>query len=102
MIYLTCKSLSLLQEFLCTPVFILIGLYALSDEGFVEPPLKKAKATSTKPTPTALEASAPATTPAAQLSTASSLSKGKEIPSTAVAAAAPSSSARYVSFYFLQ
>ncbi|KAK1691856.1 hypothetical protein QYE76_008553 [Lolium multiflorum] len=64
------------------------------DEGFVEPPLKKAKATSTKPTPTAVEASAPATTPAAQLSTASSLSKGKEIPSTAVAAAAPSPSAR--------
>jgi hypothetical protein len=73
----------------------LIGLYAFSDEGFVEPPLKKDKATSNKP---ASEASAPETTPAAQLSTASSLSKGKEIPSIAVAAASPPPSGRPVSF----
>ncbi|KAK1628917.1 hypothetical protein QYE76_003232 [Lolium multiflorum] len=57
-------------------------LYDL-DEGFIKPPPKKAKTTSSK---TAL---APATTPAAQLSTASSLSKGKDIPSTAAIMASP-------------
>ncbi|KAK1669420.1 hypothetical protein QYE76_057579 [Lolium multiflorum] len=54
------------------------------EEGFIEPPPKKAKTSSSKPAPAASEASAPATAPAAQVSTASSLSKGKEIPSTAV------------------
>jgi hypothetical protein len=98
MIYSICKFLSLLQEFLRTLVLVLIGLYAFSDEGFVEPPLKKAKATSNKPALAASEASAPATTAAAQLSTASSLSKGKEIPSTAVTAASPPPSGRPVSF----
>ncbi|KAK1670877.1 hypothetical protein QYE76_059036 [Lolium multiflorum] len=64
------------------------------DEGLIEPPLKKAKTSSNKPAPAASEASAPATTPVAQLSTASSLSKGKEIPSTAVITASPPPSER--------
>ncbi|KAM0889317.1 hypothetical protein ACQ4PT_027766 [Festuca glaucescens] len=59
------------------------------DEGFIEPPPKKAKTSSSKPAPAASEASALATTPAAQVSTASSLSKGKEIPSTAAITASP-------------
>jgi hypothetical protein len=65
MIYLTCKFLSLLQEFPRTILFVLSGLYDFSEEGFVDPPLKKAKATSSKPAPAASEASAPATTPTA-------------------------------------
>jgi RNA polymerase subunit RPABC4/transcription elongation factor Spt4 len=77
MICLICKSLTLTHEFLGTLVFIFNGSCAISDEGFVEPPLKKAKATFTKPAPAASKASAPASTPAAQLSTASSLFKGK-------------------------
>nr|XP_051211213.1 uncharacterized protein LOC127328671 [Lolium perenne] len=63
-------------------------LYDL-DEGFIEPPPKKAKTSSSKPTPAASEASAPVTTLAAQLSIASSLSKGKEIPSTTAITASP-------------
>ncbi|KAK1665917.1 hypothetical protein QYE76_054076 [Lolium multiflorum] len=59
------------------------------DEGFIEPPPKKAKTSSSMPAPAASEASAPATSPAAQVSTASSLSKGKEIPSTAAVTASP-------------
>nr|XP_051221934.1 uncharacterized protein LOC127340201 [Lolium perenne] len=55
------------------------------DECLIEPPLKKVKSSTV---PAASEASAPAAAPTAQLSTASSLSKGKHIPS---AAAAPSS-----------
>jgi hypothetical protein len=98
MIYLSCKFLSLLQEFLRTQVLVLIGLYASSDEGFVEPPLKNAKATSNKLVPAASETAAPATTPAAQLSTASSVSKEKEISLTAVAATSPPPSGRPVSF----
>ena len=70
-------------------VLILSGLHAYSDEGFIEPPPKKAKTSSSKPAPAASEASALATTPAAQVSTASSLSKGKEIPSTAAITASP-------------
>ncbi|KAK1558113.1 hypothetical protein QYE76_018900 [Lolium multiflorum] len=50
------------------------------DEGFIEPPSKKAKMSTSKPDLAASEASTPATAPAAQISTASSLSKGKEIP----------------------
>jgi hypothetical protein len=48
-----------------------------SDEGFIEPPPKKAKMSSSKPAPPASEASVPATAPAAQVSTASSLFKLK-------------------------
>ncbi|KAK1654018.1 hypothetical protein QYE76_071823 [Lolium multiflorum] len=59
------------------------------DKGFIEPPPKKAKTSSSKPAPAGSEASAPATTPVAQLSTASSLSKGKEIPLTAAITASP-------------
>ncbi|KAK1618776.1 hypothetical protein QYE76_024293 [Lolium multiflorum] len=59
------------------------------DKAFIEPPPKKTKPSSDKPAPAASEASAPATAPAAQFSTASSLSKGKEIPLTAAAAAPP-------------
>ncbi|KAK1570147.1 hypothetical protein QYE76_027236 [Lolium multiflorum] len=64
-------------------------LYDL-DEGFIEPPPKKSK---TSPAPSDLAASealAPATVPAAQISTASSLSKWKNIPSAAAAATPPS------------
>ncbi|KAK1617375.1 hypothetical protein QYE76_022892 [Lolium multiflorum] len=60
------------------------------DEGFIEPPPKKSKTSAAPPDLAASEASAPATVPAAQISTASSLSKGKNIPSTAAAATPPS------------
>ncbi|KAK1660757.1 hypothetical protein QYE76_048916 [Lolium multiflorum] len=59
------------------------------DEGFIEPPSKKVKPSTSKPIPAASEASAPAAASEAQVSTASSLSKGKEIPSTAAATAPP-------------
>ncbi|KAK1615548.1 hypothetical protein QYE76_021065 [Lolium multiflorum] len=64
-------------------------LYDL-DKDFIEPPSKKAKTSTTKPDPPATEASTPATAPVAQISTASSLSKGKEIPSTLTATISPS------------
>ncbi|KAK1607493.1 hypothetical protein QYE76_031166 [Lolium multiflorum] len=64
-------------------------LYDL-DEGFIEPPPKKAKMSTSKPDPPASETSTPATAPAAQISTASSLSKGKEIPSIFAATISPS------------
>jgi uncharacterized protein YdcH (DUF465 family) len=79
----------LLQDFFLHLVLISPILHAHNDEGFIEPPPKKAKSSSSKPAPAASEASAPATAPAAQVSTASSLSKGKEIPSTAVIIASP-------------
>ncbi|KAK1631425.1 hypothetical protein QYE76_005740 [Lolium multiflorum] len=60
------------------------------DEGLMEPPPKKAKSGAVLPNPAASEASAPAAAPAAQISTTSSLSKGKDTPST-VAAATPTS-----------
>ncbi|KAK1616539.1 hypothetical protein QYE76_022056 [Lolium multiflorum] len=60
------------------------------DEGFVEPPSKKAKSGAAPPDVAASEASAPKTVPAAQVSTASSLSKGKDVPSTAAAVTPPS------------
>nr|XP_051196849.1 uncharacterized protein LOC127310197 [Lolium perenne] len=60
------------------------------DEGFIKPPSKKAKSSAALPNLAASEASAPAAVPAAQISTASSLSKGKGIPSTAAAATPPS------------
>ncbi|KAK1631575.1 hypothetical protein QYE76_005890 [Lolium multiflorum] len=64
-------------------------LYDL-DEDFIEPPPKKSKTSAALPDPAASEASAPATVPTAQISTASSLSKGKNIPLTAAAATPPS------------
>ncbi|KAK1683298.1 hypothetical protein QYE76_044146 [Lolium multiflorum] len=50
------------------------------DEGFIEPPSKKAKSGAAPPVVTASKASAPKAAPAAQASTASSLSKGKDAP----------------------
>nr|XP_051201738.1 uncharacterized protein LOC127315277 [Lolium perenne] len=50
------------------------------DEGFIEPPSKKARSDVVPPAVAASEASAPKATPTAQASTASSLSKGKDIP----------------------
>jgi hypothetical protein len=61
-----------------------------SDEGLIEPPPKKAKSDAALPDVAASEASAPTATPAAQISTASSLSKWKDIPSTVAAATPPS------------
>ncbi|KAK1628548.1 hypothetical protein QYE76_002863 [Lolium multiflorum] len=63
-------------------------LYDLG-EGFMEPLSKKAKSCTILPNPAASEASTPAAAPAAQISIASSLSKGKDIPSTAVVTASP-------------
>ncbi|KAK1692524.1 hypothetical protein QYE76_009221 [Lolium multiflorum] len=63
-------------------------LYDL-DEGFIEPPPKKTKTSTVLPNPAASEASAPAAVPTTQMSTASSLSKGKDTPSTAAAATPP-------------
>ncbi|KAK1684130.1 hypothetical protein QYE76_044978 [Lolium multiflorum] len=60
------------------------------DEGFIEPPSKKAKSGAAPPDVAASEASAPKAAPAAQVSTASSLSKGKDAPSTAAATTPPS------------
>nr|XP_051205467.1 uncharacterized protein LOC127319536 [Lolium perenne] len=60
------------------------------DEGFIEPPSKKAKSGAAPPTVAASEASAPTAAPAAQVSTASSISRGKDIPSTASATTPPS------------
>ncbi|KAK1664769.1 hypothetical protein QYE76_052928 [Lolium multiflorum] len=60
------------------------------DEDFIEPPPKKSRTGAAPPDLAASEASAPATIPVAQMSTASSLSKGKNIPSADAAAAPPS------------
>ncbi|KAK1679667.1 hypothetical protein QYE76_040515 [Lolium multiflorum] len=60
------------------------------DEGFVEPPAKKAKSGAAPPDVAASEASVPKAAPTAQVSTASSLSKGKDAPSTAAATTPPS------------
>ncbi|KAK1666238.1 hypothetical protein QYE76_054397 [Lolium multiflorum] len=57
------------------------------DEGFIEPPPKKAKSDVVSPVVVASEASAPKAAPMAQASTASSLSKGKDISPTAATAA---------------
>ncbi|KAK1630967.1 hypothetical protein QYE76_005282 [Lolium multiflorum] len=57
------------------------------DEGFIEPPPKKAKSDAVSPLVVASEASAPKAAPVAQASTASSLSKGKDISPTAATAA---------------
>ncbi|KAK1643738.1 hypothetical protein QYE76_061543 [Lolium multiflorum] len=60
------------------------------DEGFIEPPSKKAKSDATSPVVAASEASAPKAAPMAQASTASSLSKGKGVSPTAATATPPS------------
>ncbi|KAK1667335.1 hypothetical protein QYE76_055494 [Lolium multiflorum] len=60
------------------------------DEGIIEPPSKKAKSGAAPPVVAASEASAPKATPTAQASTASSLSKGKDVPSAAAAVTPPS------------
>ncbi|KAK1605614.1 hypothetical protein QYE76_029287 [Lolium multiflorum] len=60
------------------------------DEGLIEPPSKKAKSGAAPPEVAASEASAPKAAPAAQVSTVSSLSKGKDVPSAAAAATPPS------------
>ncbi|KAK1670810.1 hypothetical protein QYE76_058969 [Lolium multiflorum] len=60
------------------------------DEGFFEPPSKNAKTGAAPPDVVASEASAPKAAPAAQVSIASSLSKGKDVPSTAAAVTPPS------------
>ncbi|KAK1649428.1 hypothetical protein QYE76_067233 [Lolium multiflorum] len=57
------------------------------DEGFVEPPSKKAKSDAVSPVAVASEASAPKAAPMAQASIASSLSKVKDISPTAATAA---------------
>ncbi|KAK1632462.1 hypothetical protein QYE76_006777 [Lolium multiflorum] len=60
------------------------------DEGFIEPPSKKAKSDAAPPVVVASEASAPKAAPVAQASTTSSLSKGKDVPPTAAAVTPPS------------
>ncbi|KAK1651696.1 hypothetical protein QYE76_069501 [Lolium multiflorum] len=60
------------------------------DEGLIEPPSKKAKSGAAPPDVAASEASAPKAAPTAQVSTASSLSKGKDVPSAAAATTPPS------------
>nr|XP_051230677.1 uncharacterized protein LOC127348824 [Lolium perenne] len=60
------------------------------DEGFIEPPSKKAKSDAASPVVVASEASAPKAAPMAQASTASSLSKGKDVSPTAATATPPS------------
>ncbi|KAK1696299.1 hypothetical protein QYE76_012996 [Lolium multiflorum] len=69
------------------------------DEDFIESPPKKSKTGAAPSDLAAYEASAPATIPVAQMSTASSLSKGKNIPSTDAAAAVISSLESFASHY---
>jgi hypothetical protein len=93
MISSTCKFLLPFPEFVFCPchshsLVDFANFLFRSDEDFIEPPSKKAKSGAVLPNPAASEASAPAAAPTAQMSTASSLSKGKDVPS---AAAAPSS-----------
>jgi hypothetical protein len=77
------------------PFLTSANLFFRRDECLIEPPLKKVKSSTV---PAASEASAPAAAPTAQLSTASSLSKGKDIP---LAAATPSSG-KPVSLFLFQ
>ncbi|KAK1683342.1 hypothetical protein QYE76_044190 [Lolium multiflorum] len=55
------------------------------DEGFVEPPPKRARSDAASPATVASEASVPKAAPTVQASTASSLSKGKDAPAAATA-----------------
>ncbi|KAK1630564.1 hypothetical protein QYE76_004879 [Lolium multiflorum] len=55
------------------------------DEALAEPPPKKARSDAVPPAAAASEASAPKAAPAAQASTASSLSKGKDVPAATTA-----------------
>nr|XP_051211212.1 uncharacterized protein LOC127328670 [Lolium perenne] len=64
---------------------ILLREEVLHDEGFTEPLSKKAKSDAAPPAAAAFEASAPKAAPAAQASTASSLSKGKDVPAATTA-----------------
>ncbi|KAK1680686.1 hypothetical protein QYE76_041534 [Lolium multiflorum] len=76
------------EETKASPVKRSIGGFADEDdlldfeEGFDEPPSKKAKSDAAPPAVAASEASAPKAAPAAQASTASSLSKGKDVSAT--------------------
>jgi hypothetical protein len=96
---LTCKFLLLLPKLLCTLLLVLNDSYACSDEGFIEPPSKKAKTSPSRPTPAASEASALPTAAATQPSTASSLSKGKEVPSAATISPSPHEEPVSISFF---
>ena len=73
-----------------------------SDEGFVEPPAKKAKLGATPPDVAASEASVPKAAPAAQISTASSLSRGKDAPSSAAIRTPPSVSSSLLQHELLE
>jgi hypothetical protein len=99
MIFLICKSSLLFLKLNSDDDHVYSILISSAShpcsEGFIEPPPKKAKTSTSRPDPAASEASTPVMNPAAQISTASSLSKGKEIPSTA---AATTSSEKTVSF----
>ncbi|KAK1652416.1 hypothetical protein QYE76_070221 [Lolium multiflorum] len=81
-------SLEAVEEAKASPAKRSIGGFADEDdlldwdEGFIEPPSKKAKSDTAPPAAAASEASAPQAAPAAQASTASSLSKGKDVPAT--------------------
>jgi hypothetical protein len=103
-IFSTCKFLPLFPKLLCILLLILNDLYAYSNKGFIEPASKKAKASPRRPTPAASEASVLPAAMAAQPSTTSSRSNGKEIPSAAAAAVSPPSIEKPVSvstFVFL-
>jgi hypothetical protein len=82
--FLICKFFLLLLKLICIP-FCHSELFTCSEEGFTEPPLKKAKASACKATPAASETPAP---PKVAPPT-SSLSKGKEVPSAVVASPSP-------------
>ncbi|KAK1650574.1 hypothetical protein QYE76_068379 [Lolium multiflorum] len=87
----TAKVTSAVEEARTSPAKRSIGGFADEDdlldwdEGFVEPPPKRAKLDTAPPAAAASEASAPQAAPAAQASTASSLSKGKDVPATTMA-----------------
>jgi hypothetical protein len=82
--FLICKFFLLLSKLICIP-FCHSELFTCRKEHFTEPPSKKAKASPSKPTPAASETPAPPKVAPAT----SSLSKGKEVPSAAVASPSP-------------
>ncbi|KAK1684390.1 hypothetical protein QYE76_045238 [Lolium multiflorum] len=69
------------------------------EEGFIEPPPKKAKSCTNMLNPAASEASTPAAAPMAQILTASSLSKGKEVSLTAAVTTSPPGKPTFASQY---